>query len=121
MFRGHHRKVRLLFGFSDLVLIVSAFLLAYQVRIALGVYTVPFEHEFFLLEPVRALLVGWSAAAWIALGIWWQIYDRIDAAHSRVILANAFRQSLAGAVSIVVLDFVLKLDLSRAFLACLPD
>lgn len=117
MFRGHHRKVRLLFGLSDLVLIASAFLLAYQARIALGAYTVPFEHEFFLLAPVRALLVGWSVTAWIALGIWWQIYDRIDAAHSRVILANAFRQCLAGAVSIVVLDFVLKLDLSRAFLA----
>lgn len=117
MFLGHHRKVRLLFGLSDLVVIASAFLLAYQARIALGVYTVPFEHEFYLLAPVRALLVGWSAAAWIALGIWWQIYDRIDAAHPRVILANAFRQSLVGAVSIVVLDFVLKLDLSRAFLA----
>lgn len=117
MFRGHHRKVRLLFGLSDLVLIASAFLLAYQARIALSVYTVPFEHNFFLLAPVAALLVGWSMAAWITLGIWWQIYDRIDAAHPRVILANAFRQSLAGAVSIVVLDFVLKLDLSRAFLA----
>jgi exopolysaccharide biosynthesis polyprenyl glycosylphosphotransferase len=117
VFRGHHRKVRLLFGLSDLVLIASAFALAYQARVALGVYNVPFEHDFFLLAPERALLIGWSVAAWIALGIWWQIYDRIDAAHPRVILANAFRQSLSGAVSIVVLDFVLKLDLSRSFLA----
>ena len=30
MFRGHHRKVRLLFGLSDLVLIAAAFVLAYQ-------------------------------------------------------------------------------------------
>ena len=117
MFRGHHRKVRLLFGLSDLVLLTSAFALAYQARIALGVYTIPFEHEFFLLAPVRALLMGWSAAVWVGLGIWWQIYDRIDAAHPRVILANSVRQCLFGAVSIVVLDFVLKLDLSRAFLA----
>ena len=104
VFRGHHRKVRLLFGLSDAILIASAFLLAYQARIALGVYAVPFEHDFFLLAPVRALLVGWSLAAWIGLGIWWQIYDRIDAAHPRVILGNAFRQCLFGVVSVVLLD-----------------
>ena len=117
MFRGHHRKVRLLFGLSDIVLIALAFFLAYWARVALGAHTVPFEHDFFLVAPVQVLLLGWSMVVWVALGIWWQTYGRIDSAHPRVILLDAFRQCLLGAVSVVLLEFALRLDLSRAFLA----
>ena len=117
MFRGHHRKVRLLFGLSDIVLIALAFLLAYKARLALGAHTVPFEHDFYLPAPVRVLLLGWSIVVWVALGVWWQTYDRIDAAHRRVILSDAFRQCALGAVSVVLFEFALRLDLSRAFLA----
>ena len=43
-----------------------------------------------------ALLLGWSMLIWVALGYWWEIYDRIDAALPRVILRDAFRQCLLG-------------------------
>ena len=39
---------------------------------------VPLEHDFHLTVPVQVLLLGWSMAVWVAVGIWWQIYDRID-------------------------------------------
>ena len=117
VFRGHHRKVRLLFGLSDIVLTALAFELAYRLRIAFNTHVVRFEHDFALTPPVYVLLLGWSMTVWVALGIWWQIYDRIDAAHRRVIVSDAFRQCLVGAVSIVLFEFALRLDLSRSFVA----
>ncbi|HXF15750.1 MAG TPA: hypothetical protein VN496_02040, partial [Burkholderiales bacterium] len=115
MFRGHHRKVRLLFGVSDILLTALAFLLAYRVRVLLD--HVPLEHDFHLDSPVLVLLLGGSMIMWVAIGTWWQIYDRIDAAHPRIILRDTFRQCLMGAVAIVLFEFALRLDLSRSFLA----
>ena len=115
MFRGHHRKVRLLFGLSDIVLTALAFFIAYRVRVALD--HVPLEHDFYLTAPVQVLLLGLSVVVWVAVGMWWQIYDRIDASHSRVILRDAFRQCLLSTVVIVAFEFALRLDLSRSFLA----
>src|SRR5258706_7705386 len=54
---------------------------------------------------------------WVLLGYWWEIYDHIDSAHPRVILRDAFRQCLLGAASVVLLQFLMRLDLSRSFLA----
>jgi exopolysaccharide biosynthesis polyprenyl glycosylphosphotransferase len=117
VFRGHHRKVRLLFGLSDLVLTALAFELAYRIRMAFNTHSTLFERNFFLTTPVYVLLLGWSMAVWVGLGVWSKTYDRIDAARARVILRDAFRQCLAGAASIILLEFALRVDLSRPFLA----
>ena len=110
MFRGHHRKVRILFGFADVLIVALAFQLAYWTRLRLTL-----EHYFEVVQPERALLLGWSLVVWVALGLWWEVYDRIDAADVRVILRDAFRQCLLGAASIVLLEYLLRLDLSRFF------
>ena len=78
-----------------------------------------FQRNFFLTTPICVLLAGWSMLIWVLLGYWWEIYDRIDSAHPRVILRDAFRQCLLGATSVVLLQFLLRLDLSRSFLALL--
>lgn len=108
MFRGHHRKVRILFGFADVLIVALAFQLAYWTRLRLTL-----EHYFEVVQPERALLLGWSLVVWVALGLWWEVYDRIDAADVRVILRDAFRQCLLGAASIILLEYLLRLDLSR--------
>jgi exopolysaccharide biosynthesis polyprenyl glycosylphosphotransferase len=110
VFRGHHRKVRILFGFADVPIVALAFQLAYWTRVRLTL-----EHYFLLAPSERALLVGWSLVVWVALGLWWELYDRIDAADVRVILRDTFRQCLLGAASIVLLEYLLRLDLSRSF------
>jgi exopolysaccharide biosynthesis polyprenyl glycosylphosphotransferase len=110
VFRGHHRKVRILFGFADVLIVALAFQLAYWTRLRLTL-----EHYFEVVQPERALLLGWSLVVWVALGLWWEVYDRIDAADVRVILRDAFRQCLLGAASIVLLEYLLRLDLSRFF------
>jgi exopolysaccharide biosynthesis polyprenyl glycosylphosphotransferase len=111
MFRGHHRKVRILFGLSDILLTGLAFDLAYAIRSRLDL-----ENLFFMTTPVQTLLIGWSVLVWVGLGYWWEIYDRIDLAHPRVILRDAFRQCLLGATSVVLFEFLARLDLSRSFL-----
>jgi len=110
VFRGHHRKVRILFGFADVLIVALAFQLAYWTRARLTL-----EHYFTVAPAERALLLTWSLVVWVALGLWWEVYDRIDAADIRVLLRDTFRQCLLGAASIVLLEYLLRLDLSRSF------
>jgi exopolysaccharide biosynthesis polyprenyl glycosylphosphotransferase len=122
VFRGHHRKIRILFSLSDILLIGLAFWGAYFTRTRLGAVTwsplhSEFKPVFFLTLPEVVLLAGWSMLVWVALGYWWEIYDRIDLAHPRVILRDTFRQCALGAASLVMIQFLLRLDLSRSFVA----
>jgi hypothetical protein len=110
MFRGHRRKVRILFALLDILIVGIAFELAYFSRVRME-----FSHNFFQTPPVQALLAGWSMVVWLALGFWWDLYDRLDSAHPRVILRDAFRQCLMGAASLVLFEYLLRMDLSRAF------
>ncbi|HWZ33364.1 MAG TPA: sugar transferase [Bryobacteraceae bacterium] len=112
MFRGHHRKVRILFGIADVILVGIAFELAYATRGRLEL-----QHFFEIPSHIRALLLGWSILVWVALGYWWELYDRVDAAHPRVILRDAFRQCLLGAASLILFEYFQRMDLSRAFVA----
>ena len=110
MFRGHHRKVRILFGLADILIVALAFQLAYWIRTRLNL-----DNFFFLTASTKAILLGWSLMVWVVLGFWWELYDRIDAADVRVILRDSFRQCLVGAASIILLEYLLRLDLSRPF------
>jgi exopolysaccharide biosynthesis polyprenyl glycosylphosphotransferase len=110
VFRGHHRKVRILFGLADLLIVAAAFQLAYWTRSRLTL-----EHYFSLTPAVRFILLAWSLAVWVSLGFWWELYDRVNAANVRVILRDAFRQCLLGAASIILLEYLLRWDLSRSF------
>ncbi len=112
MFRGHRRKARVLFSATDILLLALAFQLAYGLREHLGFHLV-----FYIEAPRIALLLGWSMLVWVGLGYWWEIYDRIDAALPRVILRDAFRQCLLGAALVVLFQYLLRMDLSRFFLA----
>jgi exopolysaccharide biosynthesis polyprenyl glycosylphosphotransferase len=116
VFRAHRRRVRVFFGFADIVLVGLAFQIAYWTRVALSASAPAFEREFFLTPAVWVLLTGFSMLIWIALGAWWEIYDHIDATHPRVILRDAFRQCAVGATAMVLLQYLLRLNLSRSFL-----
>ncbi len=112
MFRGHRRKIRMLFGVLDILIVGIAFELAYATRERLEL-----THNFFLTPPVKALLLGFSMLIWVALAYWLELYDRIDSAHPRVILRDAFRQCLTGALFVILFEYLLRMELSRAFVA----
>jgi exopolysaccharide biosynthesis polyprenyl glycosylphosphotransferase len=112
VFSRHHRKVRVLFGLSDVLLTALAFEAAYQTRLGLQ-----FERVFFLVVPTKALLLGFSVLVWVALGLWLQVYDKLDAGHPRVIVRDSLRQCALGTVAVILFEYLLRLDLSRPFLA----
>jgi exopolysaccharide biosynthesis polyprenyl glycosylphosphotransferase len=109
---GRYRKARVLFGLSDIALTALGFGAAYETRAWL-----PLEHRFFLDFPTRILLLGFCMLSWLLIGLWLQVYDRLDSGAPRIILRDTFRQCGYGAISLVVFEFVLRLDLSRPFLA----
>src|SRR5438045_1418385 len=112
VFSRHHRKARLLFGLSDVLLTALAFEAAYQTR---RLPFLHFEHDFFLSIPHKALLLGAAALFWLLIGYWLEIYDRLDSAHPRVILRDSFRQVAIGGIGVVLLQYLLRLDLSRSY------
>ena len=111
MFSRQHRKVRVLFGLSDVLLTAAAFECAYQTRAWLHL-----ERTFFLPVALKALVLGFSVSMWVVTGLWLNVYDKLDSGDPRVILRDSFRQTVYGAVALVLFEFALRLDLSRPFL-----
>lgn len=112
VFSRHYRKVKVIFGLTDVVLIALAFIAAYQTRTRLHL-----EKLFFLEFPVAALLLFFSVLCWLAIGYWFNIYEKLDSAHPRVVLRDTFRQCALGAIALVLAEYMLRLDLSRSFVA----
>jgi exopolysaccharide biosynthesis polyprenyl glycosylphosphotransferase len=108
---SRQRKARVLFGLSDLILATAAFEAAYQTRAWL-----PLQHQFFLTIQQKALVLGFSLVAWVAIGLWLEVYEKLDSGHPRIILRDSFRQCLYGAICVVVFEYVLRMELSRPFL-----
>jgi exopolysaccharide biosynthesis polyprenyl glycosylphosphotransferase len=107
-----YRKARVLFGLSDIALTALGFWAAYQTRVWLRL-----EHLFYLDFPTKVLLLGFCMLSWLLIGLWLQVYDRLDSGAPRIILRDTFRQCGYGAISLVVFEFAFRLDLSRPFLA----
>jgi exopolysaccharide biosynthesis polyprenyl glycosylphosphotransferase len=114
VFSRHHRKVKLLFALADIALVSIAFSAAYHSR-----HWLPFDREFFLLPAVFTLLLGACAVFWPAMGHWFEVYERLDSAHPRIVLRDSFKQSLLGIIGLVLLQYAFRLDLSRAFIVLL--
>ena len=81
---SRHRKARVLFGLSDIVLAALAFEAAYQTRTVLHL-----EHLFYLELPTKTLVLGFSLFAWVTIGLWLEVYEKLDSGHPRIILRDA--------------------------------
>jgi len=108
---SRQRKARVLFGLSDILLTVLAFEAAYETRSILNL-----ERAFYLTAEKRALVLGFALVAWVGIAAWLSIYDKLDSGHPRVVLRDTARQCAYGALSLVVLEYLFRLDLSRPFL-----
>lgn len=111
MFSRQHRKARVLFGLSDILLIAGAFEAAYHTRVSMQL-----ERVFFIRRPEHALVLGFVLLAWVALGVWLRIYERLNSADPRTILTGTARQCGYGMLALIVFEYLLRMDLSRPFL-----
>ncbi|MFN7999249.1 MAG: sugar transferase [Bryobacteraceae bacterium] len=118
MFSRQHRKARILFGLSDIILTALAFEAAYQTR-----SFIQLSHEFYIIIPTKALILGFTVGIWLLIGFWLGIYERLVTADPLLIVRDSFRQCLYGAVCLVLFEYSLRLDLSRPFLVlfCVYD
>ncbi|MBI4873069.1 MAG: sugar transferase [Acidobacteria bacterium] len=112
MYSRHHRKERILFALSDAVLTALAFEAAYRTRLEL-----PLERVFYILDPIKTVLLGFVALAWVLIGRGLGVYERLESAGRRMILRDAFRQCVLGGAALVMFEYALRLDLSRPFLS----
>lgn len=112
MFSRRRRKLRFLFGLADVLLLLIAFQAAYHTRLDL-----PFEHVFYLLTPTKVLLLSFSIPVWLLIAQWFGIYDRLESARPLTLVADSFRQAFAGGIAVVLYQYMLRLDLSRVFMA----
>ncbi|HXB75674.1 MAG TPA: sugar transferase [Candidatus Acidoferrales bacterium] len=100
-----------MFGLSDVVLAAVAFEAAYHTRVVLHL-----DHAFFLTVDKKALVLAFALFSWVGIGLWLDVYEKLDAGHPRVVIRDAARQCAYGALSLVVFEYVFRLDLSRFFL-----
>jgi exopolysaccharide biosynthesis polyprenyl glycosylphosphotransferase len=110
VFSRQHRRARILFGLSDVLLTAAAFEAAYQTR-----FHLEFEREFYLRVSEKALLLGFAILLYLALGSWLRVYDQLDGRTPRVILRDAFRQCVLGAAGVALFQYLFRFDLSRFF------
>jgi hypothetical protein len=104
------RKARVLFGLSDVVLGLLAFEAAYQTRSLLHL-----RFLFYFTADETALILGFSLLALVLIGLSLGIYERLDSAHPRIILRDTARQCALGALCLVSVEYLLRMDLSRFF------
>ncbi len=109
---ARQRKARVLFALSDIAVAAVAFEAAYRTRAPLHL-----KYEFYLTVQGVALVLGFSLVAWVAIGLWLGIYEKLDSGHPRIILWDSFRQCFYGGICLVLFEYLLRLDLSRFFLA----
>jgi exopolysaccharide biosynthesis polyprenyl glycosylphosphotransferase len=116
MFGRHRRKVQCILGLADSVLISLAFLAAYQTRFRLNFHKIVYW-LFYIDFPIAVLLLIVSILCWLAIGYWFNIYDKLDSAHPSVVIRDTFRQCALGAICLVLAEYMLRFDLSRFFVA----
>jgi exopolysaccharide biosynthesis polyprenyl glycosylphosphotransferase len=111
VFSRHKRKAALLFALADVIVTTLTFEAAYQLRVHL-----PLERVFFILPPVKALVLGTTLLTWVSLGFLLRVYERLESGDPRTALQDSLRQVAAGLLLLMGFLFLQKLDISRAFL-----
>jgi len=111
VFSNQHRKAKLLFGLSDILLATLAFQAAYETRLALSL-----GNTFYFSSERKALVLGLCILTMVLTGYWLQVYGRLGTSERKVALSDSLRQSGYAAIGLIFLEFALRLDLSRPFL-----
>jgi exopolysaccharide biosynthesis polyprenyl glycosylphosphotransferase len=112
MFSNQHRKAKLLFGLSDILLVALGLEAAYLSRISLP----GLRHVFYFTTEKKALVLGLSLLAWVLSGYWLGVYEKLGTGQRRVVFQDLLSQAGYASVGLVLTQYLLRLDLSRPFL-----
>ncbi|MBL8239798.1 MAG: sugar transferase [Bryobacterales bacterium] len=112
MFSRHQRKLRLFHLLADGVVVWLAFEAAYQTRSYL-----PLAKDFYFLLPVKILVLLLGMLCYWGTALWFGDYEAFDGLTRREALRRTARQALMAPALLVLAQFVLRLDMSRLFLA----
>jgi exopolysaccharide biosynthesis polyprenyl glycosylphosphotransferase len=113
MFSNQHRKAKLLFGLSDILLLGLAFEAAYRSRLSLP----NLRHIFYFTTEKKALVLGLALLSWVLAGYWLNVYQNLGTGRRTVIFGDLLRQTGYASIALVFSEYLLRLDLSRPFLA----
>lgn len=111
MYSRHRRQAGVVFAVVEIVLTLASFEAAYRLRAA-----APFDRNFFLDPPVRALLAATAVSLWAGLALWIGVYGRIVTAGRWALFQDTFQQVALGGIGMVLVEYLARLDLSRSFL-----
>ena len=111
VFDPHRHKAAVLVAVADIILTVLSFEAAYQTRVLL-----PLERVFFILSPVKALLLGVTLLLWLLVGHWIGAYRRLYGTNVWAAAYDSFRQIAYGILGLVAFQYLLRLDISRIFI-----
>jgi exopolysaccharide biosynthesis polyprenyl glycosylphosphotransferase len=114
VFSSQARKARILFALADLALTAVAFEAAFATRLAFH-RNLPGSYIFDI--PARSLVLVFCIVTWVASGWWLDVNSRLGRRNWRVVLRDAFRQAMLGSLCLLIFEFLLRLDLSRFFIA----
>src|SRR5262245_9620727 len=70
-----------------------------------------------MVVPVKAVVLAAALAAWVGMGFLLRVYERMDTAGPRAALGDSIRQVAAATLLLVSFQFLLRLDISRVFIA----
>ncbi len=111
MFAHQRKKIQLLFAIADALVTIGAFEAAYATR-----FHSSFERPFFLVPKTHILLIVVCVATWMAMGAFLRVYEYLDSATSRRLVPGALRQVFISTSIVILVQYLLRLDLSRSFL-----
>ncbi|MBI2686163.1 MAG: sugar transferase [Acidobacteria bacterium] len=97
---------------ADGVLVWLAFEAAYQARSWL-----PLAHNFYFLLPVKILLLLLSMLCYWGTALWFGDYEAFEGLGRRETMRRTLRQASLAPALLVLVQFALRLDMSRVFLA----
>jgi exopolysaccharide biosynthesis polyprenyl glycosylphosphotransferase len=112
VFSRHQRKLRLFHLLADGLVVWLAFEAAYQTRGWL-----PLENNFYFLLPVKLLLLLLAVLCYWGTALWFGDYEAFEGATRRDALRRTLRQAALAPALLVLVQFGLRLDMSRLFLA----
>jgi len=111
VFSRQHRKARPFLVLADILLIWLAFEAAYAIRSRM-----PLERAFYILDPVKGILILGAVGAWVLSGYWLAVYDEVLRGRRRTVIWRGVQQSLAASAGVILFEYFQRIDLSRPFL-----